>query len=190
MQEEFTGKRLPPNLEDSLPLNLIDTFETVRSGVQRSSEIYINLCGLLERLAKRNEGIAADYLRLTLALQALTDVSESTYAVDTNDVPLLNTGINATAKHISASQGLLEDEAKAWDGGVLEDLKRQRDVLVSVRDMFDRRDRYAKDNIPSLEKRIQINENKLAGLKSRPDGAVKPEEVEKIEEAIIKVSMV
>jgi hypothetical protein len=28
------------------------------------------------------------------------------------------------AKHISNSQSLLEDEARAWDQGVLEDLKR------------------------------------------------------------------
>ena len=28
------------------------------------------------------------------------------------------------AKHVSNSQSLLEDEARAWDQGVLEDLKR------------------------------------------------------------------
>ncbi|KAI9795710.1 MAG: Sorting nexin mvp1 [Piccolia ochrophora] len=186
VQEEFTGKPLPPTLEDSLPPTLEDTFDTVRSGIRRSSELYINLCGLLERLTKRNEGVAADCLRLSLALQALTDASEDTYAVDTNDVPLLNAGLNATAKHLSASQGLLEDEAKAWDEGAVEDMKRQRDVLVSARDMFERRDRYAKDNIPTLEKRIQNNEAKLTGLKGRPDGTVKPEEIEKVEVAIIK----
>ena len=72
---------------------------------------------------------------------------------------------------------------------MLEDLKRQRDALVSMRDMFDRRDRYAKDNIPALEKKIQNNENKLAGLRGRLD-TVKPGEVEKVEEAIIKVCLI
>ncbi|KAI9801186.1 MAG: hypothetical protein M1825_003460 [Sarcosagium campestre] len=186
VQEEFEGKPLPPDLEDSFPRNLHETFDTVRDGVRRSSEIYINLCTLLERLAKRNEGIAADYLRLSHSLQAVADASESTYAVDTSDVALLNAGITATARHVSLSQGLLEDEAKAWDHGVLEDLKRQRDVLVSVRDLFDRRDRYAGDTIPALEKRIESNEAKLRGLKNRPDGTVKPEEIEKLETLIIK----
>lgn len=147
----------------------------------------MNLCGLLDRLARRNEGIAADFLRLSLGLQSLAEVSESTYAVDTNDVPLLNTGLQATAKHLSTGQSLLEDEAKTWDDGILEDLKRQRDTLVSVRDMFDRRDRLAKNNIPALDKRIQNNETKLAGLRSRPEGTVKPGELEKLEDAIIQV---
>lgn len=107
--------------------------------------------------------------------------------MDTNDVPLLNEGITATAKHLSASQTLLEDEAKAWYDGVLEDLKRQRDCLVSVRDMFDRRDRYARNNIPQLERRIENNERKLQDLRARPQGTVKPGEMERIEEAIVKV---
>jgi sorting nexin-8 len=118
----------------------------------------------------------------------LTDASQDTYSTDTNDVPLLNDGLNATAKHLSNSQSLLEDEAKAWDQGVLEDLKRQRDALVSVRELFDRRDRYDRDNIPTLEKRIESNEAKLIALRAKPEGMVKAGEVEKVAEAIIKVS--
>lgn len=186
MQDEFTGKALPPDLEDSLPSTLTDTFETVRSGVRRSAEVYINLCTLLERLAKRNEGLAADHLRFSLALQSLTEMTRDTYAMDTNDVPLLNEGIKATARHLSASQSLLEDEARAWEEGMLEDLKRQRDTLVSVREMFDRRDRYARNNIPQLERRIESNERKLQELRQRPTGTMKPGEIEKVEEAIFK----
>ncbi|PWY69121.1 hypothetical protein BO70DRAFT_390213 [Aspergillus heteromorphus CBS 117.55] len=186
VQDEFAGRELPPDLEDSLPSDLPDMFDTVRSGVKRSAEVYINLCTLLERLAKRNEGLAADHLRFSLALQSLTEVTRDTYAFDTNDVPLLNEGIKATARHLSASQSLLEDEARAWEEGMLEDLKRQRDCLVGVREMFDRRDRYARNNIPQLERRIENNERKLQELRARPQGTVKPGEAEKVEEAIFK----
>ena len=190
MQEEFTGKPLPPNLEDSLPSNLQELFDSVRSGVRRSAEIYINLCNLLERLIKRNEGVAADNNRFSLALYALTEASSDTYHVDTNDVPLLNEGLNSAAKHLAQSKSLLEDEARAWEQGVLEDVKKQRDCLVSVRDMFDRRDRYDRDNIPQLERRIQSNENKLQVIRAKPEGLQKPGEAEKIEDAIVKVSRI
>lgn len=172
---------------DSLPVNLADIFDTVRAGIHQSVEAYINLCSLLERLAKRNLGVAADTLRLSLALQALTETSKDTYAIDTDDVPLLNEGILSTAKHLSASQSLLVGETRTWDDGVIEDFKRQRDTLVSMRDMFDRRDRLARDNIPQLEKRIESNQSKLTGLKSRPEGTVKPGEVERVEQSIITV---
>ncbi|KAF1999884.1 hypothetical protein P154DRAFT_522963 [Amniculicola lignicola CBS 123094] len=184
VQEEFVGKPLPPDLEDSLPKTLPDLFDTVRSGVRRSAEIYINLCNMMERLTKRNEGIAVEYLRFSTALRSLTEASPDTYACDTSDVPLLNEGMNSVSKHLDQSKSLLEDEARGWEEGVLEDLKRQRDALVSVRDLFDRRDRFARDNIPSLEKRIENNERRLQGIRQKTEA--KPGEAEKVEEAIFR----
>lgn len=141
----------------------------------------------MERLSKRNEGLAADHLRFSLALQSLTEVSKDTYAVDTNDVPMLNEGIGSTAKHLATNQSLLEDEAQAWNHGVLEDLKRQRDCLVSMRELFDRRDRYGKNSIPQLERKIDNDEKKLENLRARPQETVKTGDIEKVEDAIFKV---
>lgn len=161
----------------------------MRSGVRRSADLYINLCNLVERLCKRKEAIAAEYGRFGLNLTSITETTNDAFAIDTNDVPLLNEGVKATAKHLSTSQGLLEDEARAWDEGVLEDLKSVRDGMVALRDMFDRRDRLARDNIPQLEKRIYASENKLSGIKAKGDAA-KPGEAEKVENSIVNVSLI
>jgi sorting nexin-8 len=187
VQEEFIGRSLPPTLEDSLPQNLQETFDTVRSGVRRSADLYINLCNLVERLCKRKEAIAAEYGRFGANLTSITDTMADAFAIDTNDVPLLNEGVKATAKHLSTSQSLLEDESRAWDEGVLEDLKSVRDGMVALRDLFDRRDRLAKDNIPQLEKRIYASETKLEGIKAKGELA-KVGEAEKVERAIVNVS--
>ena len=78
---------------------------------------------------------------------------------------------------------LISDES----AGVLEDLKSVRDGMVALRDLFDRKDRLARDNIPQLEKRIMSNENKLSGIKAKGEAA-KPGEAEKVETAIVNVS--
>ncbi|KUI58825.1 Sorting nexin mvp1 [Cytospora mali] len=186
VQDEFAGRTLPPGLEDSLPPKLEELFERTRSGVRRSAELYINVCSVMDRLVKRSEGVAADHARIALSLASLTDVTADTYATDTNEVPLLNDGLTAMSKHLRASQTLMEDESRAWDEGVLEDLKRQRDALVSVRDLFDRRERLDRDNIPILERRIQNNETKLVNLRAKAQGMVKPGEMERVVEAIMK----
>ncbi|CRK21179.1 hypothetical protein BN1723_012283, partial [Verticillium longisporum] len=186
VQDEFVGRTLPPGLEDSLPATLEELFDRSRTGVRRSAELYINVCNIMDRLVKRSDGVAADHARIALSLQSLTELSNDTYATDTNDVPLLNDGLTAMSKHLKTCQSLMEDESKAWDQGVLEDLKRQRDSLVAIREMFERRNRLDKDNIPYLERRIQTNESKLANLRGKPDGLVKPGEIEKVVEAIIK----
>ncbi|KAI0103124.1 hypothetical protein F4776DRAFT_658108 [Hypoxylon sp. NC0597] len=184
--DEFAGRPLPPGLEESLPSSLEELFERTRQGVKRSAELYISTCNIMDRLVKRSEGVAADHGRLAMSLTSLTEASADTYATDTSDVPLLNDGLVAMSKHLQTAQSLMEDESKAWDAGVLEDLKKQRDALVSIRDLFDRRERLDKDNIPYLERRIQNNETKLAALRAKPDGMVKSGEIEKVVEAIIK----
>lgn len=189
VQDEFAGRALPPGLEDSLSGELEDLFQRTRSGVRRSAELYIGVCNVMDRLVKRSEGVAADHARMALSLMSLTEATADTYATDTNEVPLVNDGLVAMGKHLRTSQTLMEDEARAWDEGVLEDLKRQRDALVSVRDLFDRRERLDRDNIPALERRIDNNETKLANLRAKPDGLVKPGEIERVVEAIIKVSL-
>lgn len=124
-------------------------------------------------------------MRFSLSLRALTDCSEATYAVDTSEIPQLNNGLTAVAKHLSQSQQLLEDETKAWDAGILEDLKRQRDCLVSMREMFERKERLQVDNVLQLEKRIKQSQIKLEQLQNRLEGP-KPGEKEKIEEGILR----
>lgn len=56
-----------------------------------------------------------------------------------------------------------------------------------MRDLFDRRDRYDKDNIPYLERRIQSNETKLVAIRAKPNELIKAGEVDKVTDAIIKV---
>ncbi|KAF2863215.1 sorting nexin mvp1 [Piedraia hortae CBS 480.64] len=184
VQDEFVSRSLDPALEQSLSPNLTETFDSVRAGVKRSAELYINLCTVTERLCKRKEALAGEYGRFALNLTDLTAISQEAYAIDTNDVPLLNEGVNATVKHVTADRELLGREAQTWEEGLLEDLKTVRDCFVSMREMFERRDKYARNNIPQLERRIQQNEQKLQYIKAKGDAA-KPGEAEKVETAIV-----
>jgi sorting nexin-8 len=121
-----------------------------------------------------------------LNLLSIAETSSDVYAIDRNEVPILNDGLTSVARHLASSQTLLDNEARGWDEGVLEDLKIVRDGLVSLRELFDRWSRL-KDNIPQLEKRILQNEQKLQTIKLKGDAA-KPGEAEKVENAIVAVS--
>lgn len=163
-------------------------FEKARSGIVRSAESYIHLCNLFDRLVRRNEGFGAEQLRVARALQGLTESIPDTYTGASNEVQLLNSGIMATATHLTTSQTLLGDESQAWNEGMLEDLKRQRDRLISMREMFDRRDHFAVNSIAQLELQIEASEKKLEDLRGRREGSVKAGEIERFEQSILKVS--
>jgi sorting nexin-8 len=83
--------------------------------------------------------------------------------------------------------GVLGDESRAWDEGILEDLKRQRDVLVAMKEAFERKDRLAGDNIPSLEKRIVNADTKIQAIRARPDAETRVDQITKLAEQINKV---
>ncbi|PHH51599.1 Sorting nexin mvp1 [Ceratocystis fimbriata CBS 114723] len=185
VQDEFTGRKLSPGLEDSLPkAALEELFSRTRLGIRRSADLYIGVCNIMDRLVKRTEGVAADHARIALSLISLTETNADVYATDTSDVPQVNDGLQAMSRHLRACQTLLEDESRAWEAGVLEDLKKQRDALVSMRDMFERRDLLDKDNIPVLEKRINMNKSKIDVIRQKNESAAKYEELEKLTEAI------
>ncbi|TQS38255.1 hypothetical protein Golomagni_01245 [Golovinomyces magnicellulatus] len=183
--DEFTGRQLTPELVATLPSTLNDLFESTRAGICKSAALYINLCSLIDRLAKRKEGFAADQLRISRSLELLSDVTADTYTINTNNVPLLNKILMTSAKKLLDSQDLMIDEAKSWELGVLEEFKRQRDSLVSMRDLFDRRDLYDKDNIPQLERAIEKNETKINDLRLK-SGQDSTEQIKKLEETINK----
>jgi len=138
----------------------------------------------VERLAKRQEGIAGDLLRYSFTLESLVEVNTQAYCIDNSDTPRVNDGMKAIAKHLNNAQSLYEDEAREWDTGFLEELRRFRDNVVALRDAFDRRDRLAADNVPQLERRILANEKKLSLLRVRPDS--KPQDIEKVQQSIVK----
>ena len=166
--QTLTGAQIK-SIEASLPVNLEQTFETVRSGLRRSADIYIGLCALVERLGKRQEGLAGEFGRFAQALDALTDVSEATYAVDTAEVEGLNEGLRCVGRFLGNAMGLLVDEARGWEEGLLEDMKRQRDGIVAMREMFDRRERMSADAVGQLEKAIAQAQKKIEVLRARPD---------------------
>jgi sorting nexin-8 len=103
--------------------------------------------------------------------------------------PAIDSGLRSVSQGLDLVSGILGDEARSWDEGILEDLKRQRDVLVGMKEMFERRDRLAGDNVPGLEKRITSNEEKIRSFRERPDAELKVEQIIKLEEQIKNVCL-
>jgi sorting nexin-8 len=121
----------------------------------------------------------------------ITQLSEDTDLCPVNpcgECPALDSGLRSVCQGLDLVSGVLADESRAWDEGILEDLKRQRDVLIGMKEVFERRDKLAGDNIPSLEKRITNSENKIRTYRERPDAETKVEVIAKLEDGIKNVS--
>src|SRR5271169_4006254 len=145
-------------------------------------------CHILDRLRHRIRLTSVDYGRYANFLTQLSEDTDLCPVASCADCPSIDNGLRSVARGLDLVSGVLGDESRAWDEGILEDLKRQRDVLVAMKECFDRRDRLAGDNVPSLEKRITNAESKIQNYQSRPDAATKADQISKLEDQIIKVN--
>jgi sorting nexin-8 len=185
--EEWTGRELPLDLESQIAPQLDDQLDRVRQNLTPAINIYVRQCHILDRLRHRIRINSVDYARYANFLTQLSEDTDLCPTPSCSDCPSIDNGLRNVASGLDLVSGVLLDESRAYDEGILEDLKRQRDVLVAMKELFDRRDRLAGDNVPSLEKRITNTELKIQVIKQKPDVTTKVDQIAKLEEQIVKV---
>lgn len=79
----------------------------------------------------------------------------------------LSQGYGKIGSHMGQASNVLEEQARATQRGVVEDLKRHRDLLVSVMELMQRRERAKESGlVETLKKRITNQEQKLTHLRT------------------------
>ncbi|KAL1925654.1 uncharacterized protein VTP21DRAFT_537 [Calcarisporiella thermophila] len=148
--------------------DLENQLDRVRKRLPKSIEYYQNMCLIVERLARRWEGTAADFVRYGLSLNSLCENEKECHVEGCSYCPQLLRGYEMISAHMQRGGSILEDQTRAAYDGILESLKRHRDLLVSLRNLFERKDRLGVDTIDTLQKRIQHNQNKLDSIRETP----------------------
>ncbi|OAQ30072.1 hypothetical protein K457DRAFT_1831794 [Linnemannia elongata AG-77] len=172
-EDEFTT-RLPiaSSLSKQIPMTLDLEVEAVKRRLPASIEYYRTMVATLDRIQKRSEASAADYTRFSLAVGALADCEKQCHIDDCYNCGQLSQAYGKIGTHFSQASTLMEVQARAAQQGMVESLKRHRDLLISVRELFQRRDRIREGNMAEmLKKRIASNEAKLKTLRTSATNA-------------------
>ncbi|KAF9951868.1 Sorting nexin mvp1 [Mortierella alpina] len=167
-EDEFTSQLpIPESLPKQVPLDLELQLENIKRRLPTSIEYFRSMVHVMDRVQKRTEATAADFMRYSLALNALADCERQCHVEDCFNCGQLSQGYSKIGSHICQASNVLEEQAKAMQRGMVEDLKRHRDLLVSVGELLERRDRSREGTMVGiLQKRITSNEAKLRGLKA------------------------
>ncbi|CAG8798043.1 6064_t:CDS:2, partial [Gigaspora rosea] len=134
---------------------------------------YRNMCNIMDRIARRQEGMATDYMRYHLALNSLIEKEKGCYIEDCHNCSQVVQGLEHVSSHFHTTSTIMENASAATLESALENLKRQRDLLVSFRETFERKDRLAADTIDSLDARIKSQRDRLRQLSSNDPEAEK-----------------
>ncbi|CAB5187573.1 unnamed protein product [Rhizophagus irregularis] len=183
LTEEYINKRITPEMEARLPANLDERLDKVNKKLDDTIDHYRNMCTIMERMARRQEGIATDYSRYSLSLNALIEKEKGCYIEDCHNCSQVVHGLEQVSSHFKKTSNVMEDMANATLDNVLENLKRHRDLLVSFKETFERRDRLSVDTIESLNSRLRSNQSKLSLIDGK-EGT--EQDVERLKGAIQK----
>ncbi|KFH71195.1 hypothetical protein MVEG_01497 [Podila verticillata NRRL 6337] len=162
-EDEFAGLLfMSVTLAKQIPADLELQLELIKRRLPGSVEYYRGMVHVMDRIQKRTEANAADYTRFSLALNALADCEKKCHVEECYSCEQLSQGYNEIGSHISQTSLLLEEQGIAIQRGMVEDLKRHRDLLVSLMELLQRRDRNNFFSLTeALKKRIESNEIKL-----------------------------
>jgi len=168
--EEFARKNPPIDaLQIRIPANLDDKLAKTRKKLGLAIEHYKNLCLIMERLVKRNEGAANDYIRYSMTLSALAENEKVCHEQECVNCPQIARGFESISTHMQTASSIMENQYSVSNDGVMESLKRQRDLLVSMKELFERRDRFDGNQIDMLQKRKASNQAKLNNVRGVPN---------------------
>lgn len=145
-------------------------------GIRLATDEFIaqiaQLSHLLERAALRRDAAAADWRHAGRSLLALSRSLHDAYPDDQSRLSAIQSGLEEAA---SATQ---EVPAVLSEAHALSDLRFYRLILLSIRELFSRHAKLSKTTIPVLEKRIHVNQQKLAERATQSD--VSDEELLKV----------
>ncbi|CAG8461226.1 8995_t:CDS:10 [Diversispora eburnea] len=169
LEEEYLKKTITPEIEQRIPTELKERLNKVYKRLDDNIEHYRNICNIMERIARRQEGMSTDYMRYSLALHSLIEQEKGCYREDCTGCGQVKQGLEEIATHFQKTSTIMEEAATATLETVLENLKRHRDLLVSFKETFERKNKLNDDSIETLNNRIKANQAKLAPLKEGVD---------------------
>ncbi|KAG5518601.1 hypothetical protein PMAC_002997 [Pneumocystis sp. 'macacae'] len=186
IHDEFRDKVIDDDLVSNFPSDFDEIIMNIKKTINLQIDNYIQLCLIMERLLKYQQESATDMMLFALCLNVLSEKNKFVFTngIVNDFISHINQGMSVVSKHFLTTQEFLEEEAKVLNEGILEDLKCQRDNLIAIKNMFDRKDKLDVDNISFLEKRIDTNLDKLTSLDMKTD--LNSLDKEKIEKSIMK----
>ncbi|KAF9545472.1 Sorting nexin mvp1, partial [Mortierella hygrophila] len=113
-EDEFTTKLpISESLVKQVPMDLELQLESIKRRLPASVEYYRSMVHVMDRVQKRTEANAVDYMRFSLALNALADCEKHCHVEECYSCGQLSQGYGKVGSHMGQASNALEEQARA-----------------------------------------------------------------------------
>lgn len=173
-QEESESRKIDQSAEMSIPADLEDRLEAFKQLLPELLASHTQLVLIAERSLKRLVEASADQSRMAMTLASLGERLPDSCHHRTLDVRSescslckgVGAGLGAVSETLSREGSESEGRSKALLLGSLEDLKCQRDLYVTARDLFYRHEKLSRDAVDATRKKLEAKQKKLEVCRS------------------------
>ncbi|KAI8368548.1 hypothetical protein BD560DRAFT_399071 [Blakeslea trispora] len=162
LNEEFIrANPQTDELEAFIPKDLDAQVTTIQKRLPKSIEKYDTLCSIMERNIRLNQARAVEMKKYNDTLKKLGQIEHACFSSECQACNQVVQGYGNVGNYMEQDSALIETEISSTTTGVLESLKRHRNISISFLEMLDRKSKLDANQINSLSRKISANTAKV-----------------------------
>lgn len=174
--DEFQNRKITKDFIKLWKPEISQHLNNVANSLESMLEIWTKINFLVQRSEKRlKQKIHENYMMNNLISELQTKTT-TMYPIDIDEgnnrtVLDINNNLSIINKHISDLTSLNEKEILLLTSELLPKFKIYIDILIALKNMFDRYKIMATNNIPQLQRHIELDMGNLESMKGKPDSS-------------------
>ena len=186
--DEFMDKKISISFMKLWSSNISEQWNDVANHITKTIDTWNKITMVIQRHERRLNQINQENLLLKRFITDFTQMTPILYPIEniTNDdtLPEINNDLSVINHHIDEINKLNAKAVDDYTVSIVPKLKDYIGLLISLKNLFERYKIMATNNIPQLQRHVQLNLEKLESMKGKPD--VSGTEYDKIKASISK----
>lgn len=170
--EEFSDKKITSNFMRIWRKELSDQWNEADASIEKTVETWMRITIVLERYQRRIRQIAHERSLLSSFVEDFSQNVNKLYPVEQSSTIVdIHSHFGDIKKHLGTTCDLINKEATDTSEELIPKFRIFIDILLSLRGLFERYKIMATNNVPLLQRRVEINTEKLKSMRDKADAS-------------------
>lgn len=168
--EEFSDKKITSSFTKMWQKEISEQWNVAEATTEKSIELWAKITVSMERYERRLKFMARERHALGSLVQEFSETIPNLYPVEQGGSILgVKSHLSIIDKHLIATDELSAERTRDFSIGLVPKFRVFVDVLLSLRGLFERYRLMAGNNIAQLQRRVELNTQKIESMKDKPD---------------------
>lgn len=180
--DEFTDRKVSVTFVKMWHKGLAERWNEADANIDTALELWAKITVLIDRYERRMAFIAQDRDILRSMLDQFTEGMPHLFNSDDGSTNVIGDHLGRVSKHFGSCNELVSQENQEACKELSPRFRTFTDTLLALKGLFERYKAMAGNNVPQLQRRIEVNSDRLEQMKDKPD--LKGAEYDRVKQSI------